>query len=78
MARGDFARTSPPEMPLGNAREVQFNNDRDRVTPPATGAAYSAAMAKRGVTVPMEVTPGEGHVEPVSYTHLTLPTSDLV
>ena len=63
MARGDFARTSPPEMPLGNAREVQFNNDRDRVTPPATGAAYSAAMAKRGVTVPMEVTPGEGHVE---------------
>lgn len=63
MARGDYARTSPPEMPLGTSREVQFNNDRDHVTPPATGAAYSAAMAKRGVTVPMEVTPGEGHVE---------------
>ncbi len=63
MARGDYARTSPPEMPLGSAREMQFNNDRDPVTPPATGAAYSAAMAKRGVTVPMEVTPGEGHVE---------------
>ncbi|MGQ3102088.1 MAG: alpha/beta hydrolase family protein [Sphingopyxis solisilvae] len=63
MARGDYARTSPPEMPLGTAREMQFNNDRDHVTPPATGAAYGAAMAKRGVTVPMEVTPGEGHVE---------------
>lgn len=63
MARGDYARTSPPEMPLGTAREMQFNNDRDHVTPPATGAAYSAAMAKRGVTVPMEVTAGEGHVE---------------
>lgn len=63
MARGDYGRTSPPEMPLGSAREIQFNNDRDHVTPPATGAAYSAAMAKRGVTVPMEVTSGEGHVE---------------
>jgi len=63
MARGDYARTSPPEMPVGTARETQFNNDGDHVTPPATGAAYSAAMAKRGVTVPMEVTPGEGHVE---------------
>ncbi len=63
MARGDFARTSPPEMPLGSGREMQFNNDRDRITPPATGAAYGAAMAARGVTVPMEVTRGEGHVE---------------
>lgn len=63
MARGDYARTSPPEMPVGKARELQFNNDRDHVTPPATGTAYSAAMKKRGVTVPMEVTPGEGHVE---------------
>lgn len=63
MARGDYARTSPPEMPVGKAREMQFNNDRDHVTPPATGAAYSAAMAKLGVTVPMDVTPGEGHVE---------------
>ncbi|MBU0825542.1 MAG: alpha/beta hydrolase [Alphaproteobacteria bacterium] len=63
MARGDYARTSPPEMPLGSAREIQFNNDRDHVTPPTTGAAYSAAMARRGVDVPMEVTPGEGHVE---------------
>ncbi len=63
MARGDYAQTSPPEMPLGSAREMQFNNDRDRITPPATGVAYAAAMAKRGVIVPMEVTPDEGHVE---------------
>lgn len=63
MARGDYARTSPPEMPLGSAREMQFNNERDRITPPATGAAYVAAMAKRGAAVTMEVTPGEGHVE---------------
>ena len=63
MARGDYARTSPPEMPLGSAREMQFNNDRDRITPPATGAAYIAAMAKRGTAVTMEVTRGEGHVE---------------
>jgi len=33
------------------------------VTPPATGAAYGAAMAKRGGTVTMAVTPDEGHVE---------------
>ena len=63
MARGDYARTSPPEMPLGDAVEMPFNNDRDPITPPATGAAYSAAMAKRGRTVTMAVTPGEGHVE---------------
>ena len=63
MARGEYARTSPPEMPLGDAREMQFNNALDRVTPPAIGEAYRAAMAKRGRTVTMEVTPGEGHVE---------------
>ena len=63
MARGEYARTSPPEMPLGDAREMQFNNALDRVTPPATGEAYRAAMAKRGRTVTMEVTHGEGHVE---------------
>lgn len=63
MARGEYARTSPPEMPVGDAVEMQFNNDRDPITPPATGAAYIAAMAKRGRTVTMVVTPGEGHVE---------------
>lgn len=54
MARGEFERTSPPEMPKGTAREIQFNNDRDRIAPPAFGQAYGA---------PMEVTSGEGHVE---------------
>ena len=63
MARGEFARTSPPEMPVGEAREIQFNNALDQITPPATGEAYSAAMAKRGRSVTMVVTPGEGHVE---------------
>jgi acetyl esterase/lipase len=63
MAGGDFARSSPPEMPAGEAREVLFNNDRDRVAPPAFGHAYVAAMARRGRTVEMVVTAGEGHVE---------------
>ncbi|AQA01032.1 hypothetical protein BWQ93_19165 [Sphingopyxis sp. QXT-31] len=63
MAGGAFARTAPPEMPLGDATEMQFNNALDRVTPPATGEAYSAAMAKRGRAVTLAVTPGEGHVE---------------
>ena len=49
-----FARTSPPEMPGGTARELQFNNDLDRIAPPAFGAAYGAEMV---------TTPGEGHVE---------------
>ena len=54
MARGAFARTSPPEMPKGSARELQFNNDLDRIAPPAFGKAYGAEMV---------TTPGEGHVE---------------
>ena len=54
MARGAFARTSPPEMPKGSARELQFNNDLDHIAPPAFGAAYGAEMV---------TTPGEGHVE---------------
>ena len=54
MAGGEFARTSPPEMPKGTARELQFNNDLDRIAPPAFGAAYGAKMV---------TTPGEGHVE---------------
>lgn len=63
MAGGDYARSSPQEMPLGAARELLFNNDRDAIAPPAFGAAYVAAMAARGVTVEMVTTPGEGHVE---------------
>lgn len=54
MARGEFARTSPPEMPKGRARELQFNNARDSIAPPSFGAAYGAEMV---------TTAGEGHAE---------------
>ena len=54
MAGADFLRTSPPEMPSGSARELQFNNELDRIAPPSYGAAYGAEMV---------TTPGEGHVE---------------
>ena len=54
MAGDAFARVSPPEMPKGSARELQFNNDLDRIAPPAFGAAYGAEMV---------TTTGEGHVE---------------
>jgi acetyl esterase/lipase len=54
MAGGEFARTSPPEMPKGRARELQFNNDLDSIAPPSFGAAYGAEMV---------TTPGEGHAE---------------
>ena len=54
MAGDAFARVSPPEMPKGRARELQFNNDRDRIAPPSFGAAYGAKMV---------TTPDEGHAE---------------
>ena len=54
MAGADFARTSPPEMAKGTARELQFNNDLDSIAPPSFGAAYGAEMV---------TTPGEGHAE---------------
>lgn len=54
MAGGEFARVSPPEMPNGRARELQFNNDLDSIAPPSFGAAYGAEMV---------TTPGEGHAE---------------
>lgn len=54
MAGGEFARVSPPEMPKGSARELQFNNDLDSIAPPSFGKAYGAEMV---------VTPGEGHAE---------------
>ena len=53
-AGGEFARTSPPEMPSGSARELQFNNDLDSIAPPSFGAAYGAEMV---------TTPDEGHAE---------------
>ncbi len=60
---GEFARTSPPEMPPGTVREVQFNNSEDPIAPPDFGAAYAAQMARHGQRVDMIVTGGEGHVE---------------
>ena len=54
MAKGEFARVSPPEMPKGSARELQFNNDLDGIAPPSFGKAYGAEMV---------TTPNEGHVE---------------
>jgi hypothetical protein len=54
MAGDAFARVSPPEMPKARGREIQFNNDRDRIAPSAFGRAYGAKMV---------TTPGEGHVE---------------
>ncbi len=54
MAGGELARVSPPEMPKGSTRELQFNNDLDRIAPPTFGAAYGAEMV---------TTAGEGHVE---------------
>lgn len=53
-SRAAFARVSPPEMPKGSARELQFNNELDRIAPPAFGKAYGAEMV---------TTAGEGHVE---------------
>ena len=50
----EFARTSPPEMPKGSARELQFNNDLDTIAPPSFGKAYGAEMV---------TTPNEGHAE---------------
>lgn len=63
MAGGDYARTSPPEMPPGSARELQFHNDRDGIAPPNVARAYAAAMAKRGVAAELVTTADEGHVE---------------
>lgn len=54
MARGEYARVSPPEMPKGRTRELQFNNELDSIAPPAFGKAYGARMV---------VTMREGHAE---------------
>jgi acetyl esterase/lipase len=66
MAGGDFARVSPPEMPVGSANELLFNNDLDRIAPPSFGQAYVEAMAAKGQTVRIVTTPNEGHVELIS------------
>jgi hypothetical protein len=54
MAGGEFSRVSPPEMAKARARELQFNNERDSIAPPAFGKAYGATMV---------VTAEEGHAE---------------
>ncbi len=63
MAGDAFALTSPPEMPVSKARQIQFHTDKDRIAPPEYAQGYAAAMAKRGVTVETQIHGPEGHVE---------------
>ena len=63
MAGGQYALTSPPEMPVGDARQVLFNNVLDPVAPPQFAEDYREAMAKRGVAIETHVNDGAGHVE---------------
>jgi acetyl esterase/lipase len=63
MAGGKFGLTSPPEMPVSKARQIQFHTDRDRIAPPAYAETYAAEMEKRGVMVENHVHGPEGHVE---------------
>jgi acetyl esterase/lipase len=63
MAGDAFALTSPPEMPVSEATQIQFHTDKDRIAPPDYAEAYAAAMAKRGITVESYVHGPEGHVE---------------
>ncbi|ESZ85845.1 MAG: esterase [Blastomonas sp. CACIA14H2] len=63
MAGGKFALTSPPEMPVSKARQIQFHTDRDRIAPPAYAETYAVDMEKRGVRVENHVHGPEGHVE---------------
>lgn len=68
MAGGKFALTSPPEMPVSKAQQIQFHTDKDRIAPPAYAQDYAAAMKKRGVTVETQVHGPEGHVELIAPT----------
>lgn len=63
MASDQHERTSPPEMPAGAAKEMQFNNVEDRIAPPAFAAAYMVAASGKGVRTDTVITQGEGHVE---------------
>ncbi|MDM7956553.1 alpha/beta hydrolase [Blastomonas sp.] len=63
MAGDAFALTSPPEMPVSQALQIQFHTDKDRIAPPAYATEYAAVMAKRGITVETHVHGPEGHVE---------------
>ena len=58
-----FARTSPPEMPVSAAKQIQFHTDKDRIAPPDYATTYAEVMKKRGVDVETQVHGPEGHVE---------------
>ena len=66
MAAGHYAETSPQEMPLTDTPQYLFNTSADWVAPYLYGEAYRDAMAKRGKTVVLAQTAGEGHVEHIA------------
>lgn len=68
MAGGKFALTSPPEMPVSKAQQIQFHTDKDRIAPPAYAEAYAADMKARGVSVETRIHGPEGHVELIAPT----------
>jgi acetyl esterase/lipase len=68
MAGDAFALTSPPEMPVSKALQIQFHTDKDRIAPPEYAQTYAADMAKRGVKVETHVHGPEGHVELIAPT----------
>jgi len=43
----EFARTSPPEMPKGSARELQFNNELDSIAPPSCSRDGDSGASRR-------------------------------
>jgi pimeloyl-ACP methyl ester carboxylesterase len=63
MAGGHFRWTSPPDMPIGEAKQILFNNARDEIAPPAFADNYKASLASEGVPLETVITPDEGHVE---------------
>ena len=63
MSGPDLTVTSPPEMDAGRARQILFNNDRDRIAPPEYARDYVAKMAAKNIAVDVAETSGEGHVE---------------
>ncbi|WP_236643788.1 alpha/beta hydrolase family protein [Flavisphingopyxis soli] len=66
MAAGHYAETAPQEMPLTDTPQYLFNTSADWVAPYAYGEAYRDAMAKRGKSVVLAQTAGEGHVEHIA------------
>jgi len=63
MSGPDFSLTSPPEMNVGEAKQILFNNDSDHVAPPEYARTYKAKMAAKNTAVFIDETDGEGHVE---------------